>query len=140
MHDGSVKDILDLWDDQGSKFNVVTWKRRNGGRNKHGRGRGHDKAINRFLVRNIVEQAAVLRYARGLCHVLPKLYAKVHHCVSWNAIHAHIVSVRSCENRRNCELPQHFRPSLLLDDHLPEVVLRLLHQLLPVPEFQLCAP
>ncbi|KAF2942013.1 hypothetical protein DAI22_03g389900 [Oryza sativa Japonica Group] len=42
-------------------------------------------------------------------HVLPKLYAKVHHCVSWNAIHAHIVSVRSCENRRNCELPQHFR-------------------------------
>ncbi|BAH92414.1 Os03g0816200, partial [Oryza sativa Japonica Group] len=52
-------------------------------------------------------------------HVLPKLYAKVHHCVSWNAIHAHIVSVRSCENRRNCELPQHFRPSLLLDDHLP---------------------
>uniref|UniRef100_A0A0D3FQM0 40S ribosomal protein S26 n=1 Tax=Oryza barthii TaxID=65489 RepID=A0A0D3FQM0_9ORYZ len=116
----------------------MTWKRRNGGRNKHGR--GHDKAINRFLVRNIVEQAAVLRYARGLCHVLPKLYAKVHHCVSWNAIHAHIFSVRSCENRRNCELPQHFRPSLLLDDHLPEVVVRLLHQLLPVPEFQLCAP
>lgn len=23
MHDGSVKDILDLWDDQGSNFNVV---------------------------------------------------------------------------------------------------------------------
>uniref|UniRef100_A0A0D9ZEX8 40S ribosomal protein S26 n=1 Tax=Oryza glumipatula TaxID=40148 RepID=A0A0D9ZEX8_9ORYZ len=126
MHDGSVKDILDLWDAQGN-VKAEEWRAQQARPRPRPR---QDKAINRFLVRNIVEQAAVLRYARGLCHVLPKLYAKVHHCVSWNAIHAHIVSVRSCENRRNCELPQHFR----------EVVVRLLHQLLPVPEFQLCAP
>uniref|UniRef100_A0A0E0KKN9 40S ribosomal protein S26 n=1 Tax=Oryza punctata TaxID=4537 RepID=A0A0E0KKN9_ORYPU len=45
----------------------MTLKRRNGGRNKHGRGQ-----VTFFLN--------------------PKLYAKVHHCVSC-AIHAHIVRV-----------------------------------------------
>ncbi|KAH9767474.1 40S ribosomal protein S26-3 [Citrus sinensis] len=48
-----------------------------------------DKAIKRFLVRNIVEQAAV------------------RDCVSC-AIHSHVVRVRSRTDRRNREPPKRF--------------------------------
>ena len=92
-------------------------KRRNGGKNRAGRGKVHavrctncgrcvpkDKAIKRFLVRNMVEAAAISDinaasvYTAGT-YQIPKLYLRTTHCVSC-ACHSRMVGSRSVVKRR----------------------------------------
>ena len=93
----------------------MTVKRRSHGRNKKGRGHVNrvrcvstgkaipkDKAIKRFIVRNIVEASALRDIKDASCiegYQLPKIYIKQYYSISC-AIHARIVRVRSVEKRK----------------------------------------
>ena len=101
----------------------MTTKRRNHGRSKKGRGRSRrvlcdgcgcrpakDKAIKRFKVRNIVEQAALRDLSEASvyeAYALPKMYAKMQYCVGC-AVHHRVVRVRSATDRRIRDPPRRF--------------------------------
>merc|ERR1719217_597065 len=104
----------------------MTVKRRSHGRNKKGRGHVNrvrcvstgkaipkDKAIKRFIVRNIVESSALRDIKDASCienYMLPKIYIKQFYSVE-AAIHQRVVRVRSREGRKNREPPQRNRPA-----------------------------
>jgi small subunit ribosomal protein S26e len=102
----------------------MTVKRRNHGRNKHGRGHVNrvrcgstskaipkDKAIKRYKIKNMVDASAQrdIRDASAYeSYQLPKLYIKEYYCIE-AAVHQRIVRVRSVVDRRNRDPPPRYR-------------------------------
>ena len=71
-----------------------------------------DKAIKRFLVRNIVDSSALRDIKEASVYenyALPKLYIKQFYCIE-AAVHQRIVRVRSVTDRKNRAAPVRIRP------------------------------
>jgi len=110
----------------------MTKKRRNGGKNRCGRGHvgpvhcsncyrfvPKDKAVSRFLVRNMIESAAQRDMKEASVYdvyVVPKMYVKTQYCISC-AVHAHVVRARPRELRRVREPPRRLKR----DERRPDV-------------------